>query len=329
MSSTNTGGAAAPNTAAPAGAIVTVKEKQQKVSDLLEKFKGSISQALPKHITPDRMTRVALTAMTRTPALLECTPHSLISAVMTAAQLGLMPDSILGECYLIPFKNNAKQVTECQIIIGYKGLCALAMRSGQVKSVQARAVFMANGVTAEGEKGDDFEFELGLNEKLKHVPNGLKEDKYITHFYSIVKFNNGGHVLNVMTIEEVLKIRNESKNYAFARDKASTIWGKYLEEMGCKTVLRRLMKYVPLSPELQRAVGIDEAAAAGLDAVNGVCVFFPIVGGGVFSGRSSLRRQFVIASFSVGMVMTLLTSHDVISSRSSSLFSKFVSSNPS
>lgn len=242
---------------------VSLKAAQQQVSDLLDKFKGSIEKALPRHITPDRMIRVALTAMTRTPDLLYCTQHSLISAVMTAGQLGLMPDSVLGECYLIPFNNNKKGVKECQIIIGYRGLCALAMRSGMVKSVQARAVFAANAAGVNGEPGDDFEYELGLNEVLKHKPNGLKDDQYITHFYAIVKFTNGGHVLNVMTREEVEKIRNESKNYAYAKDRANSIWGKYFEEMGCKTVLRRLMKYVPLSPELQQAVGLDESADLG------------------------------------------------------------------
>lgn len=242
---------------------LSLKQRQQSVSDLLEKFRGSIAQALPKHLTPDRMIRVALTAMTKQPDLLFCTPHSLISAVMTAGQLGLMPDSVLGECYLIPFNNIKKGVKECQIIIGYRGLCALAMRSGLVKSVQARAVFLANSKTEEGEIGDDFEYEMGLNEVLKHKPNGLKDDNYITHFYAIVKFTNGGHVLNVMTREEVNKIRDTSKNYAFAKDKPNSIWGKYFEEMGCKTVLRRLMKYVPLSPEMQQAIGMDEAADLG------------------------------------------------------------------
>lgn len=244
----------------PAGALVTVVGQQKIVSGLLEKFKGSIAQALPNHITPERMIRVALTAMTKQPDLLLCTSHSIISAVMTAGQLGLLPDSVLGECYFIPFNNTKANSKECQIIIGYRGLCALAMRSGQVKSVQARAVFLANGALETGEVGDEFDFEMGLDEKLKHVPKGLKDEQYITHFYAIVKFNNGGHVFNVMTREEVIKIRNESANYKGSKYKESTIWGKYFEEMGNKTVLRRLMKFVPLSPEIQKAIGLDEAA---------------------------------------------------------------------
>lgn len=239
-------------------AVKTIKEQQKSVNALLEKYRGSIEQALPKHITPDRMIRVALTAMTKTPDLLYCTSHSLISAVITAGQLGLMPDSVLGECYLIPFNNTKKQVKECQIIIGYRGLCALAMRSGQVKSVQARAVYGAGDPD-----GDEFEYELGLEEKLLHRPKGLKDNDRITHFYAIVKFTNGGHVFNVMTRAEVEAIRNESKNYMYAKDKKDTIWHKYFDEMGCKTVLRRLMKYVPLSPEIQHAIGLDEMADVG------------------------------------------------------------------
>lgn len=243
--------------------LATIQERQHTVANLLDQYKSSIQQALPKHIDADRMIRVALTAMTKTPDLLYCTKHSLISAVMTSGQLGLMPDNILGECYLIPFNNTKKKCKEAQLIVGYRGLCALAMRSGQVKSVQARAVFSANIKLPDGRDGDLFEFELGLDEKLKHIPNGIKDNAHITHFYAIVKFNNGGHVMDVMTREQVEKIRDESKNYQKAQDKEATIWTKYFDEMGCKTVLRRLMKYVPLSPDLQRAVALDEAADTG------------------------------------------------------------------
>ena len=119
--------------------------------------------------------------------------------------------------------------------------------------VQARAVF----------KGDEFEFEMGLNERLVHRPKGNKNPAEITHFYSIVRMKEGGYVMNVMTREEVEKIRNESANYKFAYKKEDTVWGKYFEEMGCKTVLRRIMKYVPMSSEVMRAIGQDELADIG------------------------------------------------------------------
>jgi recombination protein RecT len=67
-----------------------------------------------------------------------------------------------------------------------------------------------------------------------------------------------------MTRKEVENIRNEAPSYKFAYKKPDTIWGKYFEDMGAKTVLRRLMKYVPLSPEISRAASLDEWADNGI-----------------------------------------------------------------
>lgn len=234
------------------------KANKQRVSTLLDNYRGEIAKALPKLLTPDRLIRTALTAMARRPELMECTSHSLISCILTSAQLGLLPDDILGESYLIPFKNNKKRVKECQLIVGYKGLCTLAMRSGQVKSITAMAVFAANE-----KDGDKFDYDQGLNEKLEHKPSGLNDANRITHFYAIVRFINGGHVFRVMTRAQVEAVRDESKNYKFSNDKAGTVWGKNFEEMGCKTVVRRVMKYVPLSPEMSKAIALDEAAENG------------------------------------------------------------------
>lgn len=230
------------------------KQKHQKVSGLLLGYKDAIANALPKFITPDRMIRVALTAMSKNPDLLNCTSHSLIGCILTSAQLGLLPDETLGEAYLIPFKNNNKGVTECTFVPGYRGLTQLAMRSGMVRSVQARPVFAS----------DEFDWELGLNEKLFHKPSGEIDPAKITHFYAMIKFANGGHVFNVMTRQKIEQIRNEIPSYKFARDKQGTIWTKYFEDMGSKTVLRRLMKFAPLSSDVNMAVGLDEQVEAGV-----------------------------------------------------------------
>lgn len=239
--------------------VAQYKADKQRVSGLLEKYKGEITRALPKLLTADRLIRTALTAMARKPDLMQCTSHSLISCILTTAQLGLLPDDILGECYLIPFNNNKKGVKECTLIVGYKGLCTLAFRSGQVKSISAIAVYSA-GLPG----GDVFDYDMGLEEKLIHKPSGLSDQTLITHFYAIVRFINGGHVFMVMTRAQVEAVRDQSKNYMFAKNKADTVWGKNFLEMGCKTVVRRVMKYVPLSPEVARAIGLDEAAEAGI-----------------------------------------------------------------
>src|SRR5215208_6895207 len=104
------------------------------VKGLLEKMKGQLLAALPKHITPDRMARIALTEMRKIPKLAECDPLSFCSAIMACAQLGLEPNAALGNIYLLPFRNNAKGVMDVQVILGYRGMIELARRSGQIVS---------------------------------------------------------------------------------------------------------------------------------------------------------------------------------------------------
>lgn len=234
-------------------APLTIADKRKNVANLLDKMKGQIANALPRFITPDKMIRVAITAMSRTPALLECEQTSLIGAIITSSQLGLMPDGVLGEAYLIPFRNNSKNRMECQFMIGYRGYVALALRSGQVKSIQARAV----------KKSDKFEYEFGLEPKLVHVPKS--GDDEITHFYAVIQLMTGGTLFEVMTCDEVNFIRDKSKAYSFAHDKKKTIWFLHYEEMGKKTVIRRLIKMAPLSPEINRAVGLDDLADNGVN----------------------------------------------------------------
>lgn len=233
---------------------LTLKQKSDSVASLLKSFEAQIQQALPRFLTAERMIRVALTAMGKNPLLLDCNHKSLISCLLTSAQLGLLPDGVLGEAYLIPFKNTKRQTVDCTFIVGYRGYIMLAQRSGLVQSISARAVF----------KGDVFEYEFGLEEKLRHIPSGNKNPNEITHFYAVVKLKNGGVQWVVMLREEVDAVRDNSANYKFAKNKAETIWHNYYEEMGCKTVTRKLMKYVPLSSEINMAVGIDEQSDLGI-----------------------------------------------------------------
>ena len=121
-------------------AAVKPAEKINTIKGLLDKYAGEFKKALPKHVTVERFMRVAFMAVRNNPALLECTPESLVSACMTAAQLGLEPDGILGHAYLVPFKNNRFNRTDAQFQVGYKGLIALARRSGEVRSIAAHVV---------------------------------------------------------------------------------------------------------------------------------------------------------------------------------------------
>ncbi|WP_250518629.1 recombinase RecT [Caballeronia sp. ATUFL_M1_KS5A] len=227
------------------------------VKTFFESQKATLAAVLPKHVSPDRMLKIALGALRTTPKLMECTVESLMGAVVQCSQLGLEPNTPLGHAYLIPFEKKKKSgnqwVTdkvETQIVIGYKGLIDLARRSGQVVSIAAHAVH----------EHDHFDYSYGLDEKLEHKPAMSKRGRVIA-FYAVAKLVGGGHAFEVMSAEQVDEIRDASQNYKFARDKEKTVWGQHYEEMGRKTVLRRLFKYLPVSIELATATAIDDVGA--------------------------------------------------------------------
>ncbi|MDD6483742.1 MAG: recombinase RecT [Clostridiales bacterium] len=204
-------------------------------------YKNQIAKALPSVITPERFVRMAMTAASSSPMLQECDPMSFIGAALTAAQLGLEPNTPLGQAYLIPYKNNKKNIVECQFQIGYKGLLDLANRSGLLKNVTAQIVY----------ENDDFEFELGLEPKLKHKPamSNRGEAQWV---YATYHLTNGGYNFEVMSMEDV-------RNFAKTKSKSFTKgpWQTDFEAMAKKTVLKRVLKYAPLKSEVASAVTND------------------------------------------------------------------------
>jgi recombination protein RecT len=231
------------NQTALAGALTGIATapatKGKTINDLFEQMKPAIAQAIPKHLTPDRLLRIATTSIRTNPKLKVCTPESLLGAVMQCAQLGLEP-SILGHAYLIPYKN--KGVDECQFQIGYKGLIELARRTGQISSIMAQAVH----------ENDEFEYEYGINEKLRHVPADGERGQ-VVKYYSYAKFKDGGYSFMVMSRQDIMIHRDK-----FSKAKTYGPWVDHFDEMAKKTVLKALMKYMPISVEFQRAVDQDE-----------------------------------------------------------------------
>lgn len=233
------------------------QKKKKSVTNLLTSYQAQIQAALPTFIKPQTAIQAAITCMMKKPELMDCTSHSLIACVLTASQMGLVFDDFLGEAYLIPFNNTKKGVREAQFVPGYKGLCKLARNSGLVKSIKAVPVY----------EGDHFIHEEGLNDRLEHKPMGNENPAEITHVYAIIKYLNGGYEFIVMTRSKIEGVRDKSKNYINAKNKAETVWVKDFEEMAKKTTVRRLLKLAPLSPEVARAVALDEAADMGMQNV--------------------------------------------------------------
>lgn len=221
----------------------TVAKQTKSINDYIKTMEGEIKKALPSVITPERFTRMMLTAVRTTPGLGNCEPMSFLAAMMSAAQLGLEPNTPLGQAYLLPYKNTKKGITEVQFQIGYKGLIDLAYRSGEVELVQAQCVY----------ENDTFECEYGIEPKLKHIPAN-KDRGELVKVYAIFRTKSGGYGFEVMSVDD---IRNHAAKYSKAYNSNFSPWKTSFEEMAKKTVLKRVLKYAPLKSDFVRAVVQD------------------------------------------------------------------------
>lgn len=217
------------------------KPKAEVLHGLLRKSESWMTSVLPKSgaMTADRMIKVALGATKRNQDLLACDPASFVLAVVQAAELGLDIGGLLGEAYLVPFKQ------QVQLIPGYRGLVKLARNSGLITTIEAVLVYA----------DDHFEVERGLEPKLIHRPNfrAPREPEALLATYCIARFKDGGYQMDVMSIPEVCAIRDRSpasKNGPWVTD---------FGEMAKKTVVKRNCKMLPMSRELERVIEHENA----------------------------------------------------------------------
>ena len=213
--------------------------EKKTLAQLIEALKPEIARALPRHMNPDRMARIATTVLRQTPKLGECTPESFLGSLMTCAQLGLEPGP-LGEAYLVPYWHSKTKTHVAQFIPGYRGLVKLAYQSGQVATVAAHVV----------REGDEFGYEYGLDPFLHHKPT-LGEPGPVVAVYAMVKFVNGAGNFEVMSRADVERIRKRSRA---AQDGP---WVTDWEAMAKKTALKQLSKWMPLSSEFVLAASND------------------------------------------------------------------------
>lgn len=222
--------------------------KSMSIADLIKAMEPEIKKALPEVITPERFTRMALSALNTTPKLKECTQMSFLAALMNAAQLGLEPNTPLGQAYLIPYNN--KGTMECQFQIGYKGLIDLSYRNPQMQIISAQAVY----------ENDEFEYELGLNPKLVHRPV-LQERGEVKLFYGLFKLVNGGYGFEVMSKADMDAY---AKEYSKAFDSSFSPWKSNYNGMAKKTVIKQALKYAPLKTDFRKALSTDETIKSEL-----------------------------------------------------------------
>ena len=208
---------------------------------MLKAYGTEIARALPKHMSGDRLARIALTEFRKNPKLEQCDPRSVFAAVIMASQLGLEP-GINGQCYLVPYKQ------ECQFIPGWKGLVDLINRTGR-STVWTGAVF----------EGDEFDWALGDRPFVSHRPSGEDDFRLMTHVYAVGRVNGSEYpIIEVWPIKKVWKHRDRynkvgDRHYSF----------RHPEMYARKVVLLQVIKYLPSSIEISTAMDMDYAANQG------------------------------------------------------------------
>ena len=214
------------------------EEKKQTMGDIIEKMMPTMQEMLPKHMSPERMSRLALT-LYKNQKLKNCDPMSFIGAVLESVQLGLEPNTSLGEAYIIPYKNMAT------FQMGYRGLIKLAHNTGQYNTIYAHEVY----------PNDEFRYQLGLNKELHHVPADIPEGKP-RYYYAVYKLKNGGYDFVAWSRDKI--IMHAAQYSAGYQSKKESTWDTAFDDMAKKTVLKQVLKYAPKSVELADALEKDE-----------------------------------------------------------------------
>jgi len=228
------------------GELVKKADQRVTVRGWFEAQKGEIARAVPKHIDPERLVRVALTACVQNPALLNCTRESLMQATLQSASLGLMPDGVMGQAYLIPYGEKA------QFQIGYQGLIELAYRTDRISGIIADVVH----------EKDKFEFwrEVAADHFMHKPYEGDDDPGAMTHAFAIIRRKDGTASVTVLP-----KSKIEREHRAHSKAKNSGPWVQHPEAMSKKTAILVALKYEQKSSELARAIAVEERADQGIE----------------------------------------------------------------
>jgi len=253
--------------------VSVIQKKAVRIRDLLfrEDVKKQVIWALPKWLDVDRFLRVVYTSVLKNPKLMDCTPESLLGAVIQCAQLGLEP--ILGRAHLIPYNNKkwvqGKQVEvlEVQFQPGYQGLIELAERTNVYAKIWARNVF----------EKDRFEIIYGIEDTIIHKPNIEKEPGKIIGSYTIWKRLTGETKFTFLSIDEIYDHhRSRSSGYKFAlkqlEEATAKKWTNFIPQnpwftdegaMCLKSVIKSHAKFERASVDFMEAVQLDHVAETG------------------------------------------------------------------
>jgi len=234
-----------PRRQSTAVAVAEAPEQEHPIITAIDAKMPQIAQMLPTGLDAVRFRRVAVQALVKNPDLWQCTPVSIVTAIVEAAQLGLEPTGLLGGAFLVPYnvntgtRDNPKYEKRAQLIVGYRGLAELAWRTDQMR-IEARVVH----------RGDEFAYAFGTDPFIRHIPQ-MVDPGEVTHVYAVASLRGGGRQFEVMSLEQVEAIRDRARH-------RNPVWDSDFEEMARKTAVRRLVKYLPLSPQIRDRLSAED-----------------------------------------------------------------------
>lgn len=222
---------------------------QKRASDMqsfIAQRKDALSQMMPNKSSVERFMRIVVSAVTKDPKLLNCDPVSIYTSMSACAQLGLEP--LMGRVYFVPFGKT------CTMMIGYQGLVDLVRRSGEVDDITAHVVY----------ENDKFEIQYGCDETVIHTPTVHGPRGKPLGAYAVGWLKTGAKKVEWMNYEDIEEIRKGSQG------KNAGPWKDHWGEMARKTVVRRIVKLLPVCIEAQQAIQIEDDRENGLETSAGL-----------------------------------------------------------
>ncbi len=217
------------------------------VASMLKAQWKTIQSTIPKHVSPERLARIAVTTIRTTPNLMRCSAVSLVGAILQAVRLGLEPN-IDGQCYIIPYGS------EAQFQIGYKGMVQLMYQSGLVGSVTVTDVC----------RNDEYSFDYGP-ESTPHLRKAAENRGDVIGYFGYVKLTNGGYIWDYMTMHEVTEHAKAFSKSGWKNGALAGTWKDHFDAMAKKTVILRLSKLAPKSVEVRDAIRLDNTVTQGVE----------------------------------------------------------------
>lgn len=203
---------------------------------------AKLTEAAGSAVKVDDLVRLTLIAASRSPDIFKCSRESILRALMDAAALGIKPGGLMGRGYLVPRKNNKNGTYELTFDPGWRGLIDIARRSGQIRRIEAHVVFAA----------DVFEVTRTPLTNIRHVPSEKANPGEVRAAYSAAEFIGGDVQVEVLYRRDIDKIRTLGAG--------GGPWATWFDEMARKSAVRRLCKYLPYDPQLDKAIRVMDAA---------------------------------------------------------------------